>query len=142
MSDNKKITEKWEQFRPSKTLWLWSCAGAIVVALLLGFTVGGWVTGGTAQGMAQSAREHGRAELAAAVCVDRFLQSPEFSANLAALEKEDSWARDNYVADGGWVTLADMEAPVDGAAQICADALLEMKATGEGSTTAVDTTKS
>lgn len=144
MSDNKKLGEKWEQFRPSKALWLWSCVGAVVIALLLGFTVGGWVTGGTAREMAQNAREEGRAELAAVICVDRFVDSPKFAANLAALKKEDSWAQDTFVADGGWVTLAGMEEPVDGAAEICADKLIDMKsaAAKKGATAGEDTTKS
>lgn len=127
-NDTKDLRQKWEQFRPTKVLWFWSCVGAIVVALILGFTVGGWVTGGTAREMAQAAREDGRAQLAAAICVDSFVASPKFAANLAALKKEDSWAQDSFISDAGWVTLAGMDEPVDGAAEICAEKLIEMKA--------------
>ncbi len=144
MIDWNKSRQSWEQFRPSKTLWFWSTAGAVVVVVLLGFTIGGWVTGGTAKEMAQTAREEGRAKLAATVCVDRFVSSPKFASNLSTLKKEDSWARDTYLSDAGWVTLADMKEPVDGAAEICAEALtkMEAKAAGEDPAQGVDTTKS
>lgn len=129
MSDSKNFSQKWAEYRPTKTLWFWSSAGAVAVVLVLGFTVGGWVTGGTATEMAENAHEDGRAQLAASICVDRFVDSPQFAANLSALKDEDSWAQDTFISDAGWVTLAGMEEPVDGAAELCADQLVEMEAT-------------
>ena len=51
---NKSIQQRWNDLQPSKTMLFWSCAGSVAVALLVGFTWGGWVTGGTAQEMAET----------------------------------------------------------------------------------------
>jgi hypothetical protein len=63
----------WADYRPSKALWLWSCIGCVIGTLVIGFTWGGWVTEGATNRMVSRAMDDGRAELAAAVCVDRFL---------------------------------------------------------------------
>lgn len=122
------MSSKFSDFRPSKTLWFWSSAGCVVLTMILGFTMGGWVTGGTAAEMAENARENGRAQLAADVCVARFKSSDGFAASLAKLKEESSWSRDDFVTEGGWVTLSGVEDPVDGAAELCAAALAEMDA--------------
>lgn len=127
MADN-NITTRWSNFQPSKALWFWSCAGTAVVVMILGFTAGGWVTGGSARQMAESAADEARTELAASVCVEKFMSGPNAGAQLAELKEADSWSRDDFVADGGWVTLAGMEDPVDGSAELCADKLAEMEA--------------
>ena len=115
----------WNEYRPTKAVWFWSVGGAVVATMIIGFTWGGWTTGGTADEMATDAREQGRAQLAANICVDRFLASPEVAVNLAALKDESSYQRDNFIDEGGWVTFAGMEQPVEGAAEICASQLAE-----------------
>src|SRR3546814_11295220 len=77
MADGQNISQRWGDFRPSKTMLLWSCVVCVGLTMLLGFTWGGWVTGGTAKEMTESAVEDARAELAAAVCVDRFLKASD-----------------------------------------------------------------
>lgn len=117
---------KWNDYRPSKVVWFWSTAGAIVVTMVVGFTWGGWVTGGTASEMAADARAQGRAQLAADICVDRFMAAPDTGVTLADLKEESSFQRDNFVEEGGWATFADMDEPVEGAAELCATELAEM----------------
>ncbi len=115
--------EKWSAYQPSKTVWFWSCIGAVVLTMIVGFTWGGWVTGGTATENAEAAGEQAAAQLAANICVHRFLEAPDAQAQLAELKKADSWKRDSFVEKGGWVTFAEMKEPVDGAAEICAKQL-------------------
>jgi len=69
----KSIKQRWDDLQPSKTMLVWSCAGSVVVALVVGFTWGGWVTGGTAREMAETAGEDARYGLASAICVEKFL---------------------------------------------------------------------
>lgn len=142
MSDQKSLAQRWEDFRPSKSLWVWSCAGSIAATMVVGFTVGGWVTGGTAQEMAENAVEETRAELVASVCVERFVDSTQFADQLASLKEADSWDRDGMIVDGGWVTLANMDEPVDDAADLCAERLVAMEVSDKEQmavTPAVDT---
>jgi hypothetical protein len=46
-------------------------------------------------------------------------------AKLASLKAIDSWTRDTFIQDGGWVTVAGIEAPIAGAAALCARQLME-----------------
>jgi len=108
--------------------------------MILGFTVGGWMTNGTATKMADSARTEGRMQLAADICVANFKSSDGFATSLAKLKKEQSWSRDDFIAKGGWVTLAGVDGVVDGAAQLCADRLTDMDAPSAAAIPTVPTT--
>lgn len=119
--------EKWSAYQPSKAIWFWSCVGAVVLTMIVGFTWGGWVTGGTAAKQVKAAGEQAAARLAANICVHRFLTAPDAQAKLAELKKTDTWERDSFVEKGGWVTFAEMKKPVDGAAELCAEKLASAK---------------
>src|SRR3546814_6847005 len=99
MSDGHSFGDRWREARPSKAMLFWSCAGCAVATMIIGFTWGGWVTGGTAQEMAAEAATGARAELAAAVCVDRFLNSPDAAGQLAQLRDTSAWQRDSRSAE-------------------------------------------
>ena len=118
---------RWQAWRPTKTAYFWSCVACVVATIIVGFAWGGWVTGGTAHQMATNAAEEARTQLAAAVCVDRFMRGPDVQARLASLKKSDYWSRDDFLVKGGWVTLAGEKQPIDGAAELCADRLMSPK---------------
>jgi len=120
-----KAMADWNAFKPSKTLWLWSCVGAAVLTMIVGFTAGGWVTEKTSTEQANIASTAAVAQLAASVCAHRFMAAPDAQAALAALKSADSWKRDTMIEKGGWVTFADAKTPIDGAASLCADKLLK-----------------
>src|SRR5690606_37629023 len=66
-----KAMADWNAFKPSKTLWLWSCVGAAVLTMIVGFTAGGWVTEKTSTEQANIASTAAVAQLAASVCAHR-----------------------------------------------------------------------
>lgn len=103
--------------------------GAIALAIV-GFNWGGWVTGGTAGKMSDSAAQTARAELAASVCVTRFMGGPDMTVQLAALKASNSWNRGDLLDKAGWSTPPGIEKPVNGAADLCAQRLLEPKTAG------------
>lgn len=127
MSDGQKLTDRWSQYRPTKSTWFWSCAAVAVATMVIGFTVGGWTTGGTAQEMAEEAAEDARAQLASTLCVDRFVSAPNASSELAALKEASSYERDDMIEDGGFTTFANMEDSVSGAADLCAEQLVALE---------------
>lgn len=141
MSETKTASQRWKEYRPTKKVWFWSCAGTAVATVIAGFWLGGWVTGDTAASMTEKAANASRAELAAAVCVERFVAAPDFRAQLTALEKKNRWQRDNFIDDGGWTTFAGMQRPVKDAGTLCAEQLLAMEtpATIKVDTSAPDT---
>jgi hypothetical protein len=124
MTGLSNLSKRWSDFQASKTQLFWACAGSVVVALVVGFTWGGWVTGGTANQRAATAATEARAQLAATVCVERFAKAPDATAQLAALKSSDSWKRDTFIESGGWATLTGMEKPVAGAASLCVQQLM------------------
>lgn len=130
-----KPATSWQNFQPSKGALVWSFLGGIVATLVVGFAVFGWYTAGGAQNMAQDAAEDAQAELASAICVERFLNGRDVSARLAELKEEGSWDRDNYIEDGGWVTFTRFEEPLNEAADLCAETLVDMKAPAAGGST-------
>ena len=128
MAAQTRLIRRWGDYKASKTVLFWSCAACIVGTLIVGFTWGGWVTGRTAADTAAKAATAARAELAAAVCVDRFVHGPNATADFASLKGSSSWQRGALIEKGGWATMAGAEKPVSGAADLCARQLLEWKA--------------
>ncbi|WP_137391202.1 hypothetical protein [Rhodoligotrophos defluvii] len=126
--------ERWRNYRPSKAAWFWSCVAAVVLTMIIGFSWGGWVTGGTARDMADTAAEEARAQLAATVCVDRFMDAADARTQLAALKETSSWERDSFIEEGGWATLPGMDEPVEASADLCAERLAEMQLPPSGAT--------
>jgi hypothetical protein len=121
-----ELQQRWQAYRPSKAALFWSCVGCVVVALIIGFTWGGWVTGGTATKMAERSAREARADLAATICVDRFLEASDARAQLASLKETSSWQRDDFIEKGGWVALPGLDQPVTSAAAVCAERLAAM----------------
>jgi hypothetical protein len=127
MFEGKSMSQRFEDWHPSKTILFWSCVGCIVTTMIIGFTWGGWVTGGTAEEMVEDAAEQGRAEVAAALCVERFMEAADARPQLASLkDTRSSWQRENFIEEGGWAMIAGQE--YDEAAELCAERLIEMEA--------------
>lgn len=119
--------------------FLWGAGAGAAALAIVGFAWGGWVTGGTAEEMVTEARENGRAELVATICVDRFLDESTVTANFATLKDKSKWQRGDYIEDGGWTTPIGFEKPVEGAADLCATQLADMDAPVKDDTAAADT---
>ena len=118
MSTQQSMGQRWEAARPTKTLTFWACAACVAATMVVGFTWGGWTTGGTAQAMAK--------EAAAAVCVDRFTTGSDATAQLAILKgMGNSWDRGTFVEKGGWAVMPGPKAAeaASKVARLCADQL-------------------
>lgn len=124
MANTGSLAKRWEAFRPTKGVWIWSCVGCVVATIVVGFTYGGWVMGTTAERMANDAAGAARAQLAAAACVTLFNQGPDAIAQLADLKKASSYQRSDMIVKGGWVTVPGSIEPVRGAADICVEKLM------------------
>lgn len=118
------LSNRWNAYRPSKPVWLWSCVGAAVLTTIVGFGFGGWVTGGTAQERADTSTHDAVAALAANVCTQRVLASADAVALYSELEAARSWDRRKLLDEAGWTTFGDAGEPVSGAAALCATQIL------------------
>jgi hypothetical protein len=124
----RSIQQRWNELQPSKTMLVWSCLGSVVVALVVGFTWGGWVTGGTARDMAETAGDESRWELASVICVEKFLAAPDAQAQLVALKAIDSSYRQRqFIEEGGWAVMPSKDEATRQAADLCAKVLINLE---------------
>lgn len=110
----------------TKPALLGAAAGAVVLAIVGFSSYGGWVTGGTAQEMADTAGNDAGKQIVAALCVKKFAAAPGANMQLAKLKEAKSWERDNFIEDGGWSTIEGIEDGINGVADACAEQLAEM----------------
>ncbi|MEJ2559812.1 MAG: hypothetical protein P8186_27065 [Anaerolineae bacterium] len=95
---------------------------AVVLTLIVGFNWGGWVTGGTAQAMANDAV----VQRLAPICVAQFDQDPGNQQKLSELKAKRSYQRDDYVIEQGWATLPGDQKPDSKVADACAKLLMRI----------------
>lgn len=93
---------------------------------IIGFTWGGWVTGGKAEVAATQRANAAVVAALAPICVEKFEHSAAVSANLAALKQVDSWSQGAFVEKGGWATVPGSNSPEQVSAVANACALLLM----------------
>ncbi len=101
----------------------WGAIGGAVALAIIGFSWGGWVTGGSAvQAATQSAKSAVVAALAP-ICVTQFHGEMDATAKLAELKALSSYKQPDYVEKGGWATMPGSKDPVRGVASACAEML-------------------
>lgn len=105
---------------------LWGIAGGAVLAAIVGFTWGGWVTGSRADADASQRANAAVVHVLAPICMEKFQHTTEAAANLAALKKTDSWSQGDFVEKGGWATVPGVTPPeqVSAVAKACAALLV------------------
>lgn len=130
--DNKTFAQRWEEhqqrwdeFQPSKSLWLWSCMGSALVAVLVGLFPGGWMTKDAAERMATEAALAARAELVANLCAKTFAKDRDFHARLARFKDTEELKLSGVLEEGGLVVPASMD--LAALAGICAGKLADTK---------------
>ena len=99
-----------------------AACGAIGLAVV-GFTWGGWVTGGNARKMAA---DQSRTEVVAAltaICLDQSKRDPQLAERLAILKTTSSWNRGDVVMKNGWATMPGTTDPDRQVANACANKL-------------------
>ena len=100
---------------------IWGAIGGAIVAMIIGFSWGGWVTGGTAGRMSTTSAKDATVLALTPICVVKAEQQPE---QLALLKKESSWNRGNFVTKAGWVANVNEKYRSE-VASACASALVE-----------------
>jgi hypothetical protein len=117
--------QRWQEYQPTKEQAFWLALGSVIAVLVIGFGLGGWVTGGTARKVADEAAAAAHNQLAAAVCAEHFMRASDARARLAKLEQLQWWERDDYVAAGGWGTMPGEKEASSAVAEMCAVRLSE-----------------
>lgn len=82
----------------------WFISGAII-AMIVGFTWGGWVTSATSKEMSDEAvlASH------TAICVAQFIKDPIYQEKIKEFKEMDSWKRPDLIKKGGWGKMPGQE---------------------------------
>jgi hypothetical protein len=107
-------------------LGAWSAVGGAILVAIVGFSWGGWVTGGTAKKMAAEMTSAALVNRLAPLCLVRFHQDPEKDQKLEALKQANAWQKKDYVAKQGWATMAGEKEPDSKVAIECANRILQL----------------
>jgi hypothetical protein len=105
---------------------VWAAIGGAILTMIIGFALGGWVTGGTAQSKAEKMAEDAVANRLAPICVVQFNQDSEKTQKLKKLEETGTWQRADYVEKQGWATMPGEEKPDSKVAEACVKLLMEI----------------
>ena len=100
-------------------------AGAIALAII-GFSWGGWVTGGTAQEMAEKKAENAVIDRLVPICVSQYNEDPEKGIKLNELKDTRDWQKGDFVEKQGWATLPGEEKPNRRVVEECAKRIMEL----------------
>jgi hypothetical protein len=118
------IRNKWSQAKLKKSVVFWIAVGAIVLTLFLGFSRGGWTTGGSARRMAEDSAQSAVVARLVPICVTQFNTDRLATVQLAELKAlSTSYKRTAYVTEQGWATMPGETAPDKQVAAACASEL-------------------
>ncbi|WP_103764523.1 hypothetical protein [Roseovarius confluentis] len=100
---------------------IWGAIGGAIVAIVIGFSWGGWVTGGKASQMQTSSAEFAIVQAFTPLCVVKAEQEPE---QIALLKEQSSYQRDDFVIEAGWVNNVSEKYRSE-VADACGDSIVE-----------------
>jgi len=118
--------QRWDKVRASKKVVFWAILGAIVITMIVGFSWGGWVTGGTAQAMGETMADDAVVQRLAPICVFQFNQDPDKAQKLTEFNDARTYQRDDYVKEQGWATMPGEDQPDSQVADACAKLIAEI----------------
>jgi hypothetical protein len=101
------------------------CVGVVIVTLIIGFSWGGWVTGRTAQAMAEDAADLAVAERLGKICMAQAQQSADIQTQLAELKEVASYNRIKAVMEKPWAVMPGEDEADRAVAGVCAEALMK-----------------
>jgi len=103
---------------------LWGAAGGALALAGIGFSYGGWMTGGRAAEMAKQQADSAVTAALTPICVENFRHAENADGNLTKLKAISyAWEKGTFVAKGGWATFPGNTEPRSAVAQACAEIL-------------------
>jgi hypothetical protein len=119
--------QRWSKAQPTKTILFWACLASVVLTIVVGFSWGGWTTGGTAQKTAETMARDAVVQRLVPICVAQFDLDPNKVAKVTELNAIESTREKNtFVKDQGWTIMPGEESADRKVATACTKLLLEM----------------
>jgi len=112
----------------SLTRLLQGAAAGAIATMIVGFNWGGWALGSTVDKVAKERSDSAVVAALAPICVDKFRQAANATANLSELDKISyAWDRGAFVEKGGWATMPGTASPDSAVARACAEMIGTLK---------------
>ena len=102
---------------------IWSAVAGAAACIIIGFSWGGWVTGGTARQDAATAAHSAVVIALAPICADRFRGQSDAAIKITELSKASTWERGNAVIKSGFATMPGAKDSDPDVARACAEML-------------------
>ncbi len=128
MEREKKVSfrQMWDEVQLTKKNVFWISVAVIIITMIVGFNWGGWVTGGTAQRMAEATAQDAVVQRLAPICVAQFNQDLGKIQKLRELKEAKAYQKDDYVKEQGWATMPGEDKPDNKVADACAKLLVSI----------------
>lgn len=97
-----------------------------VATMIVGFSWGGWMLGGTAKKIADTQASSAVVAALAPICVAQFQSAADAPSQLALLKKVSTWDQGSFIEKGGWDKMPGSKSADDGVARACAN-MLDLK---------------
>jgi hypothetical protein len=94
---------------------VWGLICGAVVAMIIGFSWGGWSTSGATQKTTEKAVLASQA----AICVAQYVKEPNSQEKLKEFEAVDSYKRSDFIEKGGWDKMPGQKEASSGVSGAC-----------------------
>jgi hypothetical protein len=103
--------------------WIQGAVVGAVAAAVIGFSWGGWVTGGSANKQAAMAAHDATVTALASICADRFRAQGDATVKIGELSKAGTWDRGGLIERSGFAVMPGSETADSDVARACAENL-------------------
>jgi hypothetical protein len=98
---------------------VWGLICGAVVAMVIGFSWGGWSTSSTTQKKSDATVLASQA----AICVAQYIKEPNSQEKLKEFEKIESYKRSDFIEKGGWNKMPGQKEASYGVSNACVEGL-------------------
>ena len=106
---------------------LWGAVGGAIALAIVGFTWGGWVTGGSAELIAKTQSDRAVIAVLAPICASQFQKAPDAIAQQAVLASKSPWEQVQLVEASDWAKMPGTTKVAAGFGSACADLIVKLK---------------
>jgi hypothetical protein len=103
--------------------WIQGAVAGAVAAAIIGFSWGGWVTGGSSDKRAAVAAHDATVVALASICAERFRAQGDAAIKLVELGKTSTWDRGGFIERSGFALMPGNKTADSDVARACAESL-------------------
>lgn len=106
-------------------LGIWSAIGGAVLTMVIGFSVGGWVLGGTSLKDGKEMAREAVTDRLAPLCLAQFNLDPEKEQKYQEMVGMSFWEKTGYIEEQGWSTIPFESESDNQVARKCSSLIME-----------------